>query len=268
MITNKFEDFYNSLKEHDPYCSNNIYGSLEATGFSEPVSEEEALILSNSRRRGMLKEMLEGEKTSYKVGELSVQIAAWENSTETSEINKDERQKVYANLHQYHVPRMVEHDIIEYQQQEHGEQNIVRPKSSIRDFAPYLEKRPGPKSKLKPLKEDSLTLNQGYELISSERRRKTLQILEDNEHQKIDFTELTNHITELENNEYTGHRERTTVYTSLRQTHLPKLDDTDIIDFDKNRGTVEEDTHFASLVQLLPELEETETEEVREKAVI
>ncbi|ELY42545.1 DUF7344 domain-containing protein [Natronorubrum sulfidifaciens] len=51
--------------------------------------------------------------------------------------------------------------------------------------------------------------------------------------------------------------ERQRVYISLYQTHLPKLDTHDVIDYDKDRGTIEATPLAAQLVPYLTGLEAT-----------
>lgn len=71
-------------------------------------------ILSNDRRRHALHYLLSREDGTQ-IGELSRQIAAWENSESLDEVTADERRRVYVSLHQTHLPRMDEAGILHYE---------------------------------------------------------------------------------------------------------------------------------------------------------
>ncbi|WP_206022059.1 hypothetical protein [Salarchaeum sp. JOR-1] len=54
------------------------------------------------------------------------------------------------------------------------------------------------------------------------------------------------------------HSDRKTVYTALRQTHLPKMDDANVVDYDPNRGHVEPAEEFEDVevyLDVVPEKE-------------
>lgn len=88
---------------------------------------------------------------------------------------------------------------------------------------------------------EELPLDQLFEILKNSRRRLTLQYLEDNDGTAT-LSELAEHIAAIENDttvQAISSSQRKRVYVGLYQCHLPKMDDTDVIDFDQNRGTIE-----------------------------
>lgn len=68
-------------------------------------------ILKNGRRRRVLEEL--GAATGdLSIGELSEQIAAWENDKPVAEVTSEERKRVYVGLYQGHLPKMDDADVV------------------------------------------------------------------------------------------------------------------------------------------------------------
>lgn len=80
-----------------------------------------------------------------------------------------------------------------------------------------------------------------FNVLSNKRRRFTVHLLKHNDGM-IELGELATQIAAWEHDvepvEVTG-TQRKRVYTALQQSHLPTMDDAGIIEFDKDRGTVE-----------------------------
>ncbi len=79
-----------------------------------------------------------------------------------------------------------------------------------------------------------------FEVLKNQRRRRTLNYLIDNDN-PVTIGALAEHIGALENDTTESaltSRERKRVYVGLYQCHLPKMDDTGVIDFNKARGTI------------------------------
>lgn len=74
-------------------------------------------ILSNPRRRYILYHLQEADG-AVELGDLSTEIAAWENDVEPDELTAQQRKRVYVSLYQTHVPKMADTDVIEYDQEE------------------------------------------------------------------------------------------------------------------------------------------------------
>lgn len=83
-------------------------------GTGEALSDDNWFdILSNHRRRYVLHH-LQGNGEQTTLGELSEQVAAWENDTDVENVSATQRKRAYTSLQQVHLPRMDELDIVEY----------------------------------------------------------------------------------------------------------------------------------------------------------
>ena len=77
-----------------------------------------------------------------------------------------------------------------------------------------------------------------HEVLSNERRQMILQLLRE-DGDAMSARELSERIAELETGESPPPRNiRQSAYVSLHQTHLPKLDELGIIDYDQSAKTV------------------------------
>ena len=85
-----------------------------------------------------------------------------------------------------------------------------------------------------------LTQDDVFEILSSPRRRYLLYHLRQRK-EPVELTELAEHVAAWENDvepdELTT-QERKRVYVSLYQTHVPKLDDAGIVEYDADSGLV------------------------------
>ena len=88
-------------------------------GPSEPgISYDDCFdLLSNHRRRYTL-HYLERNGEQAQLGELSEQVAAWENEIAQSEVSYDERKRVYTSLQQVHLPRMDRMGVVNFDDRE------------------------------------------------------------------------------------------------------------------------------------------------------
>jgi hypothetical protein len=89
--------------------------------------------------------------------------------------------------------------------------------------------------------ESKLPLDQVFEILKNSRRRETLQYLRTHDGSAT-LSEVAEHIAALENDttvQAISSTQRKRVYVGLYQCHLPKMDDIGVVDFDKNRGTIE-----------------------------
>jgi hypothetical protein len=89
--------------------------------------------------------------------------------------------------------------------------------------------------------EPSLPETDVFEVLSNERRQCILHYLKRQDDRRVSLRELVDHVAAWENDTTVAELEsdeRKRVYTALRQNHLPKLDDTDIVEYDHMRGEV------------------------------
>ncbi|WP_136590117.1 DUF7344 domain-containing protein [Salinigranum halophilum] len=80
-----------------------------------------------------------------------------------------------------------------------------------------------------------------FELLKNQRRRDALQYLKDNDGWAT-LSDMAEHIAAKENDlplEGINSKQRKRVYIGLYQCHLPKMADAGVVDYDKNRGTIE-----------------------------
>jgi len=88
---------------------------------------------------------------------------------------------------------------------------------------------------------DELPLDQVFAILKNSRRRQTITYLRENGGAAT-LSDIAEHVAALENGvakQALTSSQRKRVYVGLYQCHLPKLDDTQIVEFDKHRGTVE-----------------------------
>ena len=90
---------------------------------------------------------------------------------------------------------------------------------------------------------DPLEADELLKLLSNERRRLSVQILQQNE--EITVRELSELVASLElekDIEELSQNEIKRVYTALQQSHLPKLAKAGVIEYDKSSGVIKEGT--------------------------
>jgi len=88
---------------------------------------------------------------------------------------------------------------------------------------------------------DEVSLDTVFSILKNKRRRCVLNYVCRQEKQ-ITLSELAEHIASIENEttpEMLSSQQRKRVYVALYQCHLEKMDYVDIVDFDKDRGTIE-----------------------------
>lgn len=108
-------------------------------GIQEPEDEvttydETFELLSNHRRRYTL-HYLEQNGGPVTLGDLSEQVAAWENDTTTEALSYDERKRVYTSLQQIHLPRMDEADVVVFDDRE----GVIEMGPEAAELGVYLE---------------------------------------------------------------------------------------------------------------------------------
>jgi len=87
---------------------------------------------------------------------------------------------------------------------------------------------------------ESLSRDDAFELLSNERRRHVLHHLKQQD-EAVELGTLAEHVSAWENGtavDEISATERKRVYTSLQQFHLPKMEDQNVVAFDRREGTV------------------------------
>ena len=88
---------------------------------------------------------------------------------------------------------------------------------------------------------DGLARDKIFDVLSNERRRYALDYLKRHDDRTVALRELVDHIAATENEipeEALHYEQRKRVYSSLRQTHLPRLADFGLIEYNEDRGEV------------------------------
>jgi len=88
---------------------------------------------------------------------------------------------------------------------------------------------------------DGLTQDVAFTMLSCRRRRYILHYLM-REDREVSLRELSMQLAAWENDVHRDavtHKQRMRVYTALRQSHLPKLDENDVVEFDSSAGVIE-----------------------------
>lgn len=94
--------------------------------------------------------------------------------------------------------------------------------------------------------------DQLFGMLANRRRRWVLHALKSQDDEPVSFGTIVETVSAWEYETDPAElswKQRKRVYTALRQSHLPKLDDTGIVNYDRQRGTVEL-TEEAQQVQL------------------
>lgn len=87
---------------------------------------------------------------------------------------------------------------------------------------------------------DELSLDQTFDILQNKRRRHVLRYLWQNDGETTMGT-LAEHIAAIENDTTVASlssAQRKRVYVALYQTHLPKMNSYDVVEFDRDRKTI------------------------------
>ena len=98
-----------------------------------------------------------------------------------------------------------------------------------------------------------IPIDQVYSILRNRRRRLVLSQLERADG-SLKIGDLAEQIAAIENDKPISavrSKERKRVYISLYQSHLPKLDETGVVDYDADRGVVERGPYFRTVLETL-----------------
>lgn len=82
-------------------------------GPGELTQTEAFELLGNDRRRYALHHLMDVE--SAEIGEIAEHVAAWENGIDVTEVHSEQRRRAYVSLHQTHLPRLDNANVLEYE---------------------------------------------------------------------------------------------------------------------------------------------------------
>lgn len=104
-----------------------------------------------------------------------------------------------------------------------------------------------------------ISRDQVFDVLSNHRRIYVIRYLKETEEELVSLRDVVDYVAKSEHPEVDGqveYNDRKSVYTALRQTHLPKLDELGIIEFDKARGVMElteRANHVQMYLEYVPE---------------
>ncbi|MDQ2052126.1 hypothetical protein RBH26_16735 [Natronolimnohabitans sp. A-GB9] len=93
-------------------------------------------VFSNARRRRAV-QYLKQQGGSCDLAPLVEQVAAWENDTDTDDVTRTQRRRVYISLYQTHLPMLEDHGIVDWDPDDHAIELL--PREDV--FDPYLDQR-------------------------------------------------------------------------------------------------------------------------------
>lgn len=94
---------------------------------------------------------------------------------------------------------------------------------------------------------EQLPREEVFEVLSNARRRCIVHYLKKHDGRRVDLRELVDYVAAWEDGttvEQLDSQKRKSVYAAIRQTHLPKLEDAGIIEYEHIRGDVELTDHI------------------------
>ncbi|WP_247731186.1 DUF7344 domain-containing protein [Halovivax limisalsi] len=104
-----------------------------------------------------------------------------------------------------------------------------------------------------------ISRDQVFDVLSNHRRICTIRYLKETDEELVSLRDVVDYVAKTEHPEAEGqveYNDRKSVYTALRQTHLPKLDELGIIEFDKSRGVMQltdRANHVQMYLEYVPE---------------
>lgn len=94
---------------------------------------------------------------------------------------------------------------------------------------------------------EQLPREEVFEVLSNARRRCIVHYLKKHDGRRVDLRELVDYVAAWEDGttvEQLDSQKRKSVYAAIRQTHLPKLEEAGIIEYEHMRGDVELTDHI------------------------
>ena len=89
--------------------------TVEFDSSDEQVTDGDVFeVLSNQRRRYALHYLMQRPGEQVAMGDLSTQVAAWEEGVDPEAVTYDQRKSVHTSLYQYHAPKLDETGLVEY----------------------------------------------------------------------------------------------------------------------------------------------------------
>lgn len=187
-------------------------------------------ILRNGRRRVVVDELASrGGRTG--LATVADAVARRETGRDGASLSDNDRKRVYVSLYQVHVPKLADFGLVDYDQ-ESGTLGLTDDGERLATLARTLNHRLATDVAVSP--------DLVFELVRSPRQRRVLRVLSGTT-DSMATDELATRVASVEEDvppDEVTNRQRKRVYVALYQTHLPKLADAGVVDYDREGGTV------------------------------
>lgn len=109
-------------------------GGLPEPDHPELTRDEIFEMLSNRRRRYAI-HLLQQSETERTLSNVAEHVAAWENEESVDEVSAKERKRVYTSLQQFHLPKMDEKGVVDFD----SHAGVVKLDDAFEDMDIYME---------------------------------------------------------------------------------------------------------------------------------
>ncbi|WP_254535486.1 DUF7344 domain-containing protein [Halomarina litorea] len=109
--------------------------TTEAADAAEEPDEDDLFDLLSNRRRRYALHYLKQRGGTVELRDLAEQVAAWEYDSAVRDLDRRERKRVKTALHQFHLPKMDDVGVVEYD----ARLGRVRPAPAASDLECYLD---------------------------------------------------------------------------------------------------------------------------------
>lgn len=205
-------------------------------------------VLKNARRRTLLS-TLQRESQPKELQQVAVHVAAAEQGVHPADVDDDARRRAYVSLYQSHVPKLIDAGVLEYGDEDETTVRTTTLGDGILAFSTDLTTAMG---------EDDFQADVQFDLLANSRRRSVVRYLAAVE-SATTVDELATTVGAAEQGTTTTElstEQRKRIYVSLYQVHLPKLADSDVIEYDPDTGSVRATDRVPTLHEVVQRLED------------
>ena len=215
----------------------------------EPLDTEDAEILSNHHRRAAIKVLSNQEDEHITLTDLSHEIAELEHG---SNYSRTQRKSIYSSIHGAHLESLNKYQLIDYSTDPCLN---LRATPDLLELEQYIEKQPAEDSLFYEFdQEDSgFTANKGFRALSNHRSRFTIDHIDENGTSTL--REMYTELAAEENNkrvEELDFKVKNRCYVGLKQTHLPLLEEIDVVELNENEDTIYRGENLGTLSKYIP----------------
>lgn len=203
-------------------------------------------VLRNARRRTLLSN-LQRDSQPVALQEVTVHVAAAEQGVHPADVDDDARRRAYVALYQSHVPKLIDAGVLAYADDEETAIRTTTLGDEIVAFSTDLTTA---------MREADLPSDEQFDLLSNGRRRLVVRYLAEVESETT-LDELATTVGAAERGSTTTElsaEQRKRIYVSLYQIHLPKLADSEVVEYDPDTGSVSATDRVTTLHELLQRL--------------